>query len=23
PEDWVCPDCSAPKADFEMMQIVA
>jgi rubredoxin len=21
PEDWVCPECSAPKADFEMIEI--
>ncbi len=21
PEDWVCPECSAPKADFEMVEI--
>lgn len=21
PEDWVCPDCGAMKADFEMMQL--
>lgn len=18
PEDWICPDCAAPKSDFEM-----
>jgi len=21
PDDWVCPDCAAPKEDFEMMEI--
>ncbi len=21
PETWTCPDCSATKADFEMVQI--
>jgi len=21
PEDWVCPECSAVKADFEMIEI--
>ena len=21
PEDWTCPDCGAPKSDFEMMEI--
>ncbi len=21
PEDWVCPDCGAAKADFEMVAI--
>ena len=21
PEDWVCPDCSARKADFEMVEV--
>jgi rubredoxin len=21
PADWVCPDCSAPKSDFEMVEI--
>ena len=21
PENWVCPDCGAPKADFEMIEI--
>jgi rubredoxin len=21
PEDWICPDCSAGKGDFEMMEI--
>jgi rubredoxin len=21
PDDWVCPDCGAPKEDFEMMEI--
>lgn len=21
PETWVCPDCSAPKSDFEMVEI--
>ena len=21
PETWVCPQCSAPKADFEMVEI--
>lgn len=21
PEDWVCPDCGASKADFEMTEI--
>lgn len=21
PENWVCPDCGASKADFEMVQI--
>ena len=21
PADWICPDCSAPKADFEMVEI--
>jgi rubredoxin len=21
PEDWVCPDCSVTKADFEMVEI--
>lgn len=21
PEDWVCPDCSAGKADFDMTEI--
>lgn len=21
PEDWLCPDCSAMKADFEMIQL--
>lgn len=20
PEDWVCPDCGAPKEDFEEME---
>lgn len=21
PADWICPECSAPKADFEMVEI--
>lgn len=21
PEDWVCPDCGASKAEFEMVEI--
>ena len=21
PETWVCPDCSAPKSDFEMVEV--
>ena len=21
PEDWVCPDCSAKKTDFEMVEV--
>jgi len=21
PENWTCPDCGAPKGDFEMVQI--
>lgn len=21
PDDWVCPDCSASKADFEMVEL--
>ena len=21
PEDWTCPDCGAPKSDFEMMEV--
>ena len=21
PEDWTCPDCGAPKDDFEMIEI--
>ena len=21
PADWICPDCSAPKSDFEMVEI--
>ena len=21
PEDWICPDCSATKADFEMVEV--
>ena len=21
PEDWTCPDCGAPKSDFEMLEI--
>jgi rubredoxin len=21
PENWSCPDCGAPKGDFEMMEI--
>jgi rubredoxin len=21
PEDWICPDCSATKQDFEMIEI--
>lgn len=21
PDDWMCPECSATKADFEMMEI--
>lgn len=21
PESWVCPDCGAPKEDFEMIEI--
>jgi rubredoxin len=21
PDDWICPDCSATKADFEMIEI--
>ena len=21
PDDWVCPVCSAPKADFEMVEL--
>ncbi len=21
PEDWLCPDCGASKADFEMMEV--
>lgn len=21
PDTWVCPDCGAPKEDFEMMEI--
>jgi len=21
PDDWICPDCSAMKADFEMVEV--
>ncbi len=21
PEDWLCPDCGAPKASFEMVEV--
>jgi len=21
PEDWICPDCSVPKSDFELVEI--
>jgi rubredoxin len=21
PESWICPDCSAPKSDFEMVEV--
>ena len=21
PDDWTCPDCGAPKEDFEMMEV--
>ena len=21
PEDWLCPDCAAPKSDFDMVEI--
>ena len=21
PDNWLCPDCSAPKSDFEMVEI--
>lgn len=21
PEDWTCPDCGAPKEDFEMIEV--
>ena len=21
PADWICPDCSVPKSDFEMEQV--
>ena len=21
PEDWICPDCSAQKSDFEMVEL--
>lgn len=21
PDDWTCPDCGAPKSDFEMVEI--
>lgn len=21
PDDWTCPDCGAPKDDFEMMEV--
>ena len=21
PETWVCPDCSAPKSDFDMVEV--
>lgn len=21
PEDWTCPDCGAPKSDFEMVEV--
>jgi rubredoxin len=21
PESWLCPDCSAPKSDFEMVEV--
>lgn len=23
PEDWVCPECGAAKADFEMVELAA
>jgi rubredoxin len=21
PDDWICPDCGTPKADFEMVEL--
>ncbi|MCK5771138.1 MULTISPECIES: rubredoxin [Algiphilus] len=21
PDDWMCPDCSAPKSDFDMVEV--
>ncbi len=21
PDDWVCPECGAPKSDFEMVEV--
>ncbi|MEO7337443.1 MAG: rubredoxin [Caldimonas sp.] len=21
PDDWTCPDCGAPKSDFEMVEV--
>lgn len=21
PEDWTCPDCGAPKSDFQMIEV--
>lgn len=23
PENWTCPECGAPKSDFEMVELIA